>query len=52
MMTDLQTHFSFFDFLDYHNRKINKLDTSGNLKDKLMSIIVLTDSDETDNEIH
>ena len=22
MMTDLQTHFSFLDFLDYHNKKI------------------------------
>ena len=33
-------------------RKINKLDISGKLKDKLMSIIELTDSEETDNEIH
>ena len=30
----------------------NKLDISTKLKDKLMSIIELTDSDETDNEIH
>ena len=33
-------------------RKINKLDISGKLKDKLMSIQEQTDSDETDNEIH
>ena len=33
-------------------RKINKLDISRNLKDKLMSILEQTDSDETDNEIH
>ena len=33
-------------------RKINTLDISGKLKDKLMSIIELTNSDETDNEIH
>ena len=33
-------------------RKINKLDISGKLKDKLISIIELTDSDETNNEIH
>ena len=33
-------------------RKINKLDISGKLKDKLMSILEQTDSDETDNEIH
>ena len=31
---------------------MNKLDILGKLKDKLMSIIELTDSDETDNEIH
>ena len=24
MMTDLQTHFSFFDFLDYHKKKCNR----------------------------
>ena len=23
MVTDLQTHFSFFDFLNYHNKKIS-----------------------------
>ena len=33
-------------------RKINKLDILGKLKDKLMSILEQTDSDETDNEIH
>ena len=33
-------------------RKINKLDISKKLKDKLMSILERTDSDETDNEIH
>ena len=26
MMTDLQTHFSFFDFLDYHNKKISVME--------------------------
>ena len=26
MMTDLQTHFSFFDFLDYHNKKISVIE--------------------------
>ena len=33
-------------------RKINKLDISRKLKDKLMTIIEQTNSDETDNEIH
>ena len=33
-------------------RKINKLNISGKLKDKLMSILEQADSDETDNEIH
>ena len=33
-------------------RKINKLDISGKLKDKLMSILERTNSDETNNEIH
>ena len=33
-------------------RKINKLDISGKLKDKLMSILEQTNSDETDNEIY
>ena len=33
-------------------RRINELDISGKLKHKLMSILELTDSDETDNEIH
>ena len=33
-------------------RKINKLDISGKLKDKLMSILEQTNNDETDNEIH
>ena len=32
--------------------KINKLDISWKLKDKLMSIIELTNSEEIDNEIH
>ena len=38
----------------YYNfqRKINKLDISGKLKDKLISILEQTDNDETDNEIH
>ena len=38
----------------YYNfqRRINELDTSGKLKHKLMSILELTDSDETNNEIH
>ena len=38
----------------YYNfqRKMNKLDISGKLKDKLMGIMELTDSDETDNDIH
>ena len=26
MVTDLQTHFSFFDFLDYHNKKISVIE--------------------------
>ena len=26
MMTDLQAHFSFFDFLDYHNKKISVIE--------------------------
>ena len=26
MVTDLQTHFSFFYFLDYHNKKINVIE--------------------------
>ena len=26
MMTDLQTHFSFFDFLDYHKKKISVIE--------------------------
>ena len=26
MMTDLQTHFSFFDFFDYHNKKISVIE--------------------------
>ena len=33
-------------------RKINKLDISGKLKGKLMSILEQVDIDETDNEIH
>ena len=33
-------------------RKINKLDISRKLKDKLMSILEQTDSDEIDNKIH
>ena len=33
-------------------RKINKLDISGKLKDKLMSILEQPNTDETDNEIH
>ena len=33
-------------------RKINKLDISGKLKDKLMSILEQADTDEIDNEIH
>ena len=33
-------------------RKINKLDIPGKLKDKLMSILEQTDSDEINNEIH
>ena len=33
-------------------RKINKLDISGKLKGKLMSILEQVDVDETDNEIH
>ena len=33
-------------------RKINKLNISGKLKDKLMSILDHTDSDEPNNEIH
>ena len=38
----------------YYNfqRKINKLDISRKLKDKLMSILEQTDTDEIDNEIH
>ena len=31
---------------------MNKLDILGKLKDKLMGIMELTDSDETDNDIH
>ena len=26
MVTDLQTHFSFFDFLDYHNKKLSVIE--------------------------
>ena len=26
MMTNLQTHFSFFDFLDYHNKKVSVIE--------------------------
>ena len=26
MVIDLQTHFSFFDFLDYHNKKISVIE--------------------------
>ena len=26
MVTDLQTHFSFFEFLDYHNKKLNVIE--------------------------
>ena len=33
-------------------RKINKLDISRRLKDRLMNILEPTDSDEIDNEIH